>query len=172
MSWARRSGLGLLILLLALVLLAGAGLAAALVHVHRADARGTGSGTITSQAARAAGLRRAGPLTARVLSYDGSRFDADVTASKTLMTAAMQQQYDASLAKVRARVVRDGVVHEATAVATSVITASEDQVAALVFLDQVTTARGAPGRQLDTNRVVVTLVRRHGTWLIAKLDAF
>jgi Mce-associated membrane protein len=172
MSRQRQAGLGLLVTLLVLTLLAGAGLAAALVRVHDADATASENRTISSPSARAAGLRRAGSLTARALSYDGSRFDADVAASQSLMTAAMQQQYGASLAKVRARVVRDGVVHRATAVATSVISAGADQVQALVFLDQVTTARAAPGRQLDTNRVVVTLVRRNGTWLIAKLDAF
>lgn len=172
MSRARRAGLGLLVTLLVLVVLAGAGLAVALVQVHGADTRATENGTITSPSARAAGLRRAGPMTARALSYDGRHFDADVAASKNLMTAAMQQQYDTSLAKVRDRVVRNGVVHRARAVASSVISANHDQVRALVFLDQVTAARGAPGRQLDTDRVVVTLVRRNGTWLIATLDAF
>ena len=161
----------LAVLLVLLVVAAGA-LTAALVHEHRVGATTAPDGTITSESARAVGMQQAGQLTAKALSYDGTRFDADTKAAGALMTPSMRQQYDAALAKVRDRVVKNGVVLRATAVASSVISARDDEVKALVFLNQVTTAKGASGKQLDSNRVVVTLVRRNGSWLISKLDAF
>ena len=43
---------------------------------------------------------------------------------------------------------------------------------ALVFVNQVTTAKGTASQRVDSSRVLVTLTRSGGDWRISKLKAF
>ena len=61
---------------------------------------------------------------------------------------------------------------EASTAATSIVSATENKVVALVFLNQVTTAKGTANQRVDSSRVLVTLTRSGGDWRISKLKAF
>jgi hypothetical protein len=73
---------------------------------------------------------------------------------------------------VKAQTVKNQVKLDASVVATSIVSATEEKVVALVFVNQVTTAKGTENRRLDQNRVLVTLGRDEGEWRVSKMDAF
>ena len=60
----------------------------------------------------------------------------------------------------------------AEAAATSIVSATDDKVVALVFVNQVTTAKGTSNQRVDSSRVLVTLTRSDGDWRISKLKPF
>ena len=129
-------------------------------------------GAITSLEARDVGLDQAGPLAEQVLSYDWKTLDADARAVARVGTPAFDRQYAATLRRVRAATVRNRLRLEASAVATSVVSARRDQVVALVFLNQTTFAPRAAAPRRDQKRVLVTLTRDGGEWRVSAMDSF
>lgn len=154
------------------VLLLGAVLAVVFA-VQRANADETApDGTETSNSARAVVMQRAADSTAAILSYKASTFDADAKKAGELMTAGMRKEYLKALDPVKAKVVKEGIELKATVVASSLTHYEGDTVRALLFVNQSTTATGARNEQIDSNRVVVTMKRDQGDWLVSKLDPF
>ena len=129
-------------------------------------------GPVSSPSAAASALEAVPRLTERVLSYDWKTLDDDVRDSHLASTPSFSQQYDATLAPVRARARRDEVTVEAKAVASAVVSASRSRVVALVFVDQTTVARGAGNQRVDQNRVLVTVTRDAGEWLVSTMRTF
>jgi Mce-associated membrane protein len=160
----------LAVVLVALVLLAGAGLGWVLGHVRTTTAEV--QGPIQSTTARTAGIAAATRLGETALSYSWNSFDQDMKAAEAVMTPGFRQQYDKAMAKVRDQTLRNNITLEATVVASSAITASDHEVKALVFVNQVTTTRGSQGQRVERNRVILTLTRGAGDWQIAAMKAF
>ena len=129
-------------------------------------------GAITSTEARDAGMQAAAQLTEKVLSYDWKTLDADSKASQDLLAPSFRSEYSKTMDGVKAEAVKNQVKLEATAEATSIVSATENKVVALVFLNQETTAKGTENRRIDNSRVLVTLTRSGGDWRISKLKAF
>lgn len=130
------------------------------------------SGAITSVQAREAGMKAAPTLTQRVLSYDWKTLDADMQASAQLLAPSFRAEYTKALDAVKDQTITDQVQLSAKVVATSIVSATDRKVEALVFVNQVTTAKGSGNRRLDQNRVLVTLTRDGGEWRVSKMDAF
>jgi len=129
-------------------------------------------GAITSTEARDAGMQTAAQLTEKVLSYDWKTLDADSKASQALLAPSFRSEYSKTMDGVKAEAVKNQVKLEAKAEATSIVSATENKVVALVFLNQETTAKGTANRRIDNSRVLVTLTRSGGDWRISKLKAF
>jgi hypothetical protein len=129
-------------------------------------------GAITSSQARDAGMQAATQLTQRVLSYDWKTLDADIKASEALLAPSFRREYTKAMNDVKAQTVKNQVKLTASVVATSIVSATEKKVEALVFVNQVTTAKGSGNQRLDQNRVLVTLTRDGGEWRVSKMDAF
>lgn len=129
-------------------------------------------GQVTWKVTRDALMEQAGKMTGQALSYDAKTFDADITAAGKLMTPSFRKQYLATLGKVRADVVKHKLELRADVMSSALISATDDQARVLEFVNQSTTTKGVKRAQLDQNRVVVTLSRIDGRWLISKLDAF
>lgn len=122
--------------------------------------------------ARKAGQVVAADSLERILSYDHATYGKDVAASKRLMTDGFAEEYARTVESVRGEVMRTESKVEADAVASSVVRASDDEVRALVFVNQTTTGKQVQEPRVDLNRVLVTLHRADdGTWLVADLDA-
>lgn len=130
------------------------------------------SGAITSPEARDAGMQAAAQLTQKVLSYDWKTLDADIKASEAVLAPSFRSEYAKAMSNVKADSVKNQVKLTASAVATSIVSATEKKVVALVFVNQVTTAKGTGNQRLDQNRVLVTLTRDGGEWRVSKMDAF
>lgn len=127
---------------------------------------------ITSAAARDSGPQAAARLTRTVLSYDWRTFEEDVAAAARVAAPGFRKQYARTMSGVRAETVRNRVTLTAVPVDTAIVSASSSRLVALVFVDQITTARGSANRRLDQNRVLVTLTRHGGEWRVSKMDAF
>ena len=76
------------------------------------------------------------------------------------------------MAGVKDQTIKNQVKLTATAAATSIVSATEHKVVALVFVNQVTTAKGTTNQRVDSSRVLVTLTRGGGDWRISKLKPF
>ena len=127
---------------------------------------------ITSTQARDAGMQRAAQLTEKVLSYDWKTLDDDMSAAQKLLAPSFRSEYAKAMNEVKAQTVKNQVELKASVVATSIVSATEQKVVALVFVNQVTTAKGTENQRLDQNRVLVTLGRHGGEWRVSKMDAF
>ncbi len=130
------------------------------------------NGAITSAEARDQGMQSAAQLTQKVLSYDWKTLDADTKAAEAVLAPSFRSEYAKTMAGVRAQTVKNQVKLVATAAATSIVSATKNKVVALVFVDQVTTAKGATNQRIDSSRVLVTLTGGDGDWRISKLQPF
>jgi len=129
-------------------------------------------GAITSAEARDAGMQAASQLTQKVLSYDWKTLDADNKEAQAVLAPSFRNEYAKTMAGVKAEAVKNQVKLEASAEATSIVSATDTKVVALVFVNQVTTAKGPANQRVDGSRVLVTLTRSGGDWRISKLKAF
>ena len=109
----------------------------------------------------------------RILSYDHESFDEGTAEAKRLMTDGFAKEYDDTVALVREDAVARESVVTAEVVAASVVSAAEDRVEALLFVNQSTEASDLEEPRVDLNRVVVTLVPagEADRWLVEDLDA-
>ncbi len=107
-----------------------------------------------------------------MLSYDWKTLDADMKAAEAVLAPTFRTEYSKAMGNVKAQTIENQVKLTAQVVATSIISASEKKVEALVFVNQVTTAKGSGNQRLDQNRVRVTLTRDGGDWRVSKMDAF
>ena len=129
-------------------------------------------GAITSSEARDAGMQAAARLTQKVLSYDWKTLDADNKANQAVLAPSFRKEYSETMSGVKAEAVKNQVKLTASTQATSIVSATENKVVALVFLNQTTTAKGTANQRVDSSRVLVTLTRHGGDWRISKLKAF
>lgn len=159
---------GLLVLCLVLVAVA----AFAWYRSENPDEGRSPDGVITSSEARDAGMVAATKLTQKVLSYDWKTLDADMKSSEAVLAPSFRGEYTKAMDDVKAQTVKNQVKLTAAVVATSIISASTQKVQALVFVNQITTAKGSGNQRLDQNRVRVTLTRDDGDWRVSKMDAF
>jgi Mce-associated membrane protein len=95
-----------------------------------------------------------------------------VKSSEAVLAPSFRSEYAKTMAGVRDQTLKNQVKLTAKAAATSVVSATADKVVALVFVDQITTAKGTTNQRLDQNRVLVTLTRSGGEWRVSKMDAF
>jgi hypothetical protein len=129
-------------------------------------------GVITSAEARDEGMQQAAQLTQKVLSYDWENLDADIKAAEAVSAPSFRSEYSKTMAGVKAQTIKNQVKLQATAAATSIVSATDKKVVALVFVNQVTTAKGTTNQRVDSSRVLVTLTRGDGDWRISKLKPF
>lgn len=163
------AGARLLVGLLVLCLVLGAVTAFAWWRSEHPDGGAAPNGAITSTRARDAGLEAAAQLTRKVLSYDWKTLDAHVKATRAVLAPSFRREYERTMAGVRDQTIKNQVKLTAAVAATSIVSATESKVEALVFVDHVTTAKGTANKRVDSSRVLVTLTRGDGDWRISKL---
>ncbi len=163
----------LTLVLATLVVLAAAGVGALWWQAEQGSASTTASGLLIGDDARTEVLISGADLATRTLSYDYKTFENDLETARARMTKSFRKEYDATMAQVKANTEKNKIVLQATAVASSIISATEHKAKVLVFLNQTTTAGvGKSAKQQATqNSIVVTLTRGEGDWAISKLTA-
>jgi hypothetical protein len=112
----------------------------------------------------AAGARAAYSYSWRSLSYDKA-------AARRLMTPAMRDRYDRTMAGVSTSSRRDRRVVEAEVVDTALVTASPTYARVLVFVNRRTSGDDLDRPTIDLDRVLVTVQRVDGGWKVSELDA-
>lgn len=154
----------------AAVLLAGV-VAAEGVYVYGASdplptaERPVVSGTVAHRSA----VESAARSTAEILSYGFEDFDAQVDDATSSMTASFAEEFRSSTDDVKDSFVEDRVTQQVRVVASSVVTASDEEVRALLFLDQYV-AQAGEGTSVTPYRALVTVVRSDRGWLVSDIE--
>jgi len=130
------------------------------------------SEAITSTSERDSVMQTASTLTEKVLSYDWKTLDKDMQSSEAVLAPSFRSQYVKTMASVRDQTLKNQVTLAAKVQAASIVSATKDKVVALVFVNQVTKAKGTTNQRLDQNRVLVTLTRSGEEWRVSKMAAF
>jgi Mce-associated membrane protein len=113
--------------------------------------------------------------TAAIQSYDYRSMDASRAQALKFLTPAYQKTYEKNFdgllngAAGFPGVVSTKTVVGADVLSTAVVDATPRTVRVLVFVNQETSAGGKASKVIN-NRVVVTMVRQGGDWLVNKLD--
>lgn len=161
----------LTLILAGLVVLAATGVGYAWWRAEKSSADVAPNGALVSDEARTQALIAAADLTQRSLSYSYRSLKEDMEVARARMTPSFRREYDSTMKQVRANTIKNKIVLEADAVASSLVTATENRATALVFLNQTTTAQATDRQQMIRNTLVVTLARSDGDWRIHKLTA-
>ena len=132
----------------------------------------TATATADARATAATAARQAAEA---VLSYDYRTVDADIAHARTLATGVFAAQYAESAQQLAAQAKQTKAIVQATASEPAVVTASEDAVVVLVFVDQASVKQlkgdPKPTTRIDQSRVRLTMTRVHGRWLVSQLAA-
>ena len=133
----------------------------------------------SSRDARAANTARGEALVAatsaaqKVLSFDYRTIAADVARAKATATGPFLSQYDKTAASLVKEVGPAKAIVQATVQSGSIVNASNGQITALLFVDQASVRQDSgsktPVTRIDQARVQMTMVKRHGRWLVYSL---
>ena len=162
-----RSGLRTvsLVCLLLCIPAAAAAVLLALRH-HSSDATAT---------AREQALTAAKQAAHDVLSYDYRTLDADVARAKKETTGLFAQQYSQSAGQLLSQAKQVRAIVQASVGLPGVVSATDDQVVVLVFVDQAsvkqTAGQKTPTTRIDQSRVRLTMTKVGDRWLVSALSA-
>lgn len=137
--------------------------------LHRGDTlRGTDSG---AQRAMYAASTAAQDLS----SYDYRTLDSDIKTATAQTTGKLRADYAKQAQAIRATAIQQQVVVNAQTVKSGVESATPDRVVVLVFLNRTTSKAAAGGtaaqaRTPDQLRLLMTMDKVGGRWLVSKVD--
>lgn len=123
------------------------------------------TGTVTHRSA----VETAARSTTEILTYGFEDFDAQIEDATTKMTEPFAEEFRKTAADVKGRFVEQRITQEIRVVATSVVTASDEEVRALLFLDQYV-AKAGEGTSVTPYRALVTVRRSDGGWLVSDIE--
>jgi Mce-associated membrane protein len=111
---------------------------------------------------------------AAILAYDYKTLEADRDAAAKLMTADYREQYLDTFEKLVSELaVERKAVVAADVRASGVALANADRVEVLLFVNQTTTSTANSGEeQIALNRVIFTMERSDGTWLVDEITPY
>ncbi|HSV41260.1 MAG TPA: hypothetical protein VLI04_21035 [Nocardioidaceae bacterium] len=101
-----------------------------------------------------------------LLSYDHTTFDKDLEAGQEALTDDFREKYAAEIGTLRTRALEKKLSQTADVVAAATVSASDDQVDALLFVNTTTTEEGQVKARIMQNRINVRLVKSGSGWLI------
>lgn len=143
-----------------------------LVVHHQAASTTARNGEDTSEAVRSAVLDASQADLTKVLTYRSRTFDADVQAALAVMTPTMQSDYQRTVTPaLKAQALANGTDLEASVVRTSILSLHDGLAEVLAFVNQTATPASGASHS-DSRRVVVSLSRVGGAWLMSKLRYF
>lgn len=123
---------------------------------------------VSSEVAHLSAVGAAARSTSEILSYGFEDFDAQIEDATSRMTEPFAAEFRESTADVKDRFVEERMTQEVRVVASSVVTASDEEVRALLFLDQYV-ARAGEGTSVTPYRALVTVRRGDGGWLVSDI---
>ena len=108
-----------------------------------------------------------------MLSYDYKTFDQHTKAVDALLTGSFRAEFDKGTTEsVKPLAVQNQAVVQARASEVGVMSASDNTVRVLAFVNQSTTSAKLDRPQVDQNRVILTMTKVDGRWLVSKVEAF
>jgi uncharacterized protein YlxP (DUF503 family) len=127
--------------------------------------------TVASAETKTTVLDVAADAATRAYSYSWETLGDDRAAARALMTREMQRRYDRTMAGVGTSSRTDHTVVSAEVVESALVTTTSSYARVLLFVNQTTEGDTLDEPLLDLDRVLVTLVRDDGEWLLDELDA-
>lgn len=106
----------------------------------------------------------------KVLSYDYRNIDEEFPkVAKSMLTGKFLDDYtELGASVIQPTAKRDQIVTNAEVVEASVVSAEQDSVTVLMFVNQTTTSKGMEGPRLDGSRVRAHLINDDGAWKISE----
>ena len=157
--------------LLALVVLLLVALAAEVVHAltrpepTATDERPVVLAPVTADAA----VRAAAGSTAEILSYGFEDLGAQVEAAASRMTPELAAEFRQRVLAGRESLIAQRATQQAEVLEAGVVSATPTRAEVLVFLDR-RVAKAGEGTTVRPYRVLVTVVRRGGVWLVSDIE--
>jgi Mce-associated membrane protein len=108
---------------------------------------------------------------AAVLSYDYRSLEANLASTRTLLTGDARQQYDDVSKPLLATAPGIHAITKAQVKTATVLQSGERSARVLLFVDQLSSSTSLKTPQLDQSRIVVTVTRTGGRWLVSSLSA-
>jgi hypothetical protein len=127
-------------------------------------------GQVTDTSFRNAAMSAASDAATQAMSYSYKTFDADRKKAGALMSAKVRRQYDAAMDDVAAQTASARITLKATPLAAGALSVKKHQAKVLLFVNTITTREGSTKQQLNQSRVVMTLERKDGDWVVVAMD--
>ncbi|SCG40480.1 hypothetical protein [Micromonospora coxensis] len=106
-----------------------------------------------------------------IFSYDHRTFDDSIANGRTFVTGSFGAEYEQTTSALKQTAAEQQAVVAAEVSATAVVTATDDRVELLVYLNQYRRNVSTAGEKVDQNRVVLTLVPVDGEWKVSHATA-
>lgn len=147
---------------LALSLLALAGVATVSLGDHDGRERDAHAATAAARSALE-----------QLLSYDHTTVAAQAQRNTALLTGPFRTEYGTTMtSRIVPLAQKQQAVVRARAYEAGVMSQTDDTVRVQVFLNQAKTSAGQKTASVDQNRVIATMRRVGGRWLVAGLEAY
>ncbi|MCX4095207.1 hypothetical protein [Nocardia sp. alder85J] len=103
-------------------------------------------------------------------SIDAQHIDENFTDVLNGATGDFKDMYSQSSTQLKALLVQNKAVSKGRVVNASILSASENQVVVMLFVDQEVTNSASPDPRIDRSRILMTMQRVGGKWLAAKVE--
>ncbi len=124
---------------------------------------------VPGEVAHGSAVESAARSTSEILSYGFEDFDAQIDDATTKMTEPFAEEFRDTTAEVKDRFVEERITQEVRIVASSVVSASDQEVRALLFLD-LYVAKAGEATSVTPYRALVTVHRSDGRWLVSDIQ--
>jgi hypothetical protein len=167
-----RTGFPLVAALVALCLVLAGALWFVVDRARHPDLDTAPNGQVTQGSFRNAAMSAASENVVKVLSYDYKTLDKDREAAEAVIGGDLSKQYTTTMDKLESRALSLKLSLKATVLSAGLVSAKEHSAKVLLFVNTATTAEGSKKQQLDKRRIVVTMKRTDGDWIVSDMDAF
>lgn len=163
------------IVLMVLCLLLAGGSAWLLLDERASEPRSDGlrvgkDGQVVNQEFADAAKAAAAANAVAVLSYNYKTIEADQTKARAVITGVCRKEYDDVMAAVVPRALKMKLSLKATVRAIGLVTLRPNESVALIFMNAERTSAKNGTQPQTPNRVVMTMTRQDGDWIVTKLD--
>src|SRR4051794_6190802 len=125
--------------------------------------------------ARSEAMAAAVSAATEVLSYDYRTLDDDLARAQADATGVFAQQYRQTAGALKQQAAQNRAIVQASPSRPGVVSATDDEVVLLVFIDQASVRQAAgaatPTTRIDQSRVRMTMTRVGDRWLVSQLAA-
>ena len=129
----------------------------------------------STEKGRDAALAAARVAARDILSYDYRTLDADIAKAKAETTGLFAQQYAGTSGTLLAQAKQLRAIVQATPSNPGIVSASDDEVVVLMFVDQASvkqlSSQKSPTTRIDQSRVRMTMTQVGGKWKVSQLAA-
>ena len=130
---------------------------------------------VATERARTAAVTAAKSAAGAILGYDYRSIETAIAKARATTTGAFRREYDETAKTLLPQSKQLKAIVQATVGSAAVMSAVDDRVVVLLFVDQATVKQVAgektPTTRIDQSRVRMTMTKVGGAWLVSELSA-